>query len=84
MKSKLHQDLYKKLAIKFQMSPADIERICDSQFEFTKEIMSNGDDEPIRLQYLGLFSVKPGRRETVRKRKERMKEIRKQKKNDTK
>lgn len=75
MERKDHKRIYSELAEEFNLPKELIEKVCDSQFEFTKEIMASGKDEPVRLQYLGLFQVKPGRRETVRKRRERMKEI---------
>lgn len=68
MRDKLYKNLYKKLADKYKLPVEVIEKITDSEFEFAKTIISEGKDEPIRLQYLGLFRVKPGRRELVQKR----------------
>lgn len=73
---KKHKQIYKELAEKFKLPVEVIEKITDSQFEFLKHVISKGEDEQVRLQYLGLFMVKPGRRETVRKRRQRMKDIR--------
>ena len=67
---------YRKLAEEFDLPFEDIRKICESQFEFTKSVIQSGKDEPVRLQYLGRFQVKPGRRETVRKRREHIKKHR--------
>lgn len=75
MKKSLHKKIYAELAEKYKLPVPIIEKICDSQFEFTSGIIAKGNDEPVRLQYLGIFKVKPGRRDTVKKRKERMKKI---------
>lgn len=72
----MHKDRYKKIAKEFGLSVEEVRKICESQFEFTKEMIQSGDDLPIRLQYLGKFEVKPGRRETVRKRRLRIKKYR--------
>lgn len=52
-----HLDKYKVLAEKYDMSVSEIQKICDSQFEFTTFIMSSANDEQVRLQGLGLFHV---------------------------
>lgn len=75
MRKSLHKKIYKELAEEFDLPVTIIEKICDSQFEFVKQTMMSGKDEQVRLQYLGLFKVNPGRRETVRKRVERMRQI---------
>ena len=72
-----HEEKYKVISEKYGITKEHARHICESQFEFTKEVISSGDDLPVRLQYLGKFMVTPGRRETVRKRRERMKEIKK-------
>lgn len=76
MKQEAHKERYKELAKEFDLPAEVIRKICESQFEFTKEMIQTGDDLPIRLQYLGKFEVKPGRRETVRKRRQRIKKYR--------
>ena len=63
-----HEDKYKVLAEKYGITAEEARKICESQFEFTKAMISTGDDLPIRLQYLGKFLVKPGRRATVQAR----------------
>lgn len=72
----MHKDKYKELAKEFGMSTEQIRKICESQFEFTKEVMQDGEDQPVRLQYLGKFLVKPTRRETLKKRRKVLKENR--------
>ena len=71
---KEHLKKYEELAKKHGRPIEEIQKICDSQFEFVKETMRKGEDEPIRLQYLGVFQVKPNRRELVEKRRQRMKD----------
>lgn len=68
------KDYHKELAEKHGLSVGEIKKICDSQFEFLKETIQSGEDQQVRLQYLGTFKVMPGRRETVKKRRERMRE----------
>lgn len=75
MKKSLHKKIYTELSKEFNLPISVIEKICDSQFEFTRRMIMTGNDEPIRLQYLGLFEVKPNRRENVRKKRERMKKL---------
>ncbi len=72
----MHDEKYRKIAKDFGLPVDVVKKICQSQFEFTKEVIQSGKDEPVRLQYLGKFQVKPGRRETVRKRRERLKKNR--------
>lgn len=79
MRDKLYQEVYKKLAIKYNLPKEIIEKITDSEFEFCKEIISEGKDEPIRLQGLGLFRVKPGRRELVKQRRDRIRKLHEEK-----
>jgi nucleoid DNA-binding protein len=76
---KAHSKKYKELAEKYNLPVEVIEKICDSQFEFTKSIISNGKDEQVRLQNLGLFQVKSGARNMVAKRTERLKKLRDEK-----
>ena len=67
------KEFYREFSEKYNKPVEEIRKICESQFEFTKEVIQSGEDKQVRLQYLGLFQVKPGRRETVRKRRERIK-----------
>lgn len=82
-----HKRIYRELAGQFGLPLDVVEKICDSQFDFVRETIMTGNDDPIRLQYLGLFSVKPYRRESVKKKMARAKEAaikRREKKNGTK
>jgi len=65
-----HLNKYKALAKKFNLPIEVVQKICDSQYEFCKTIISSGKDEPIHLQFLGKFRVKPFRRELVQKKRE--------------
>lgn len=84
MDRSIHKKIYRELAGQYGMPVSVIEKICDSQFLFVKETMMTGDDQQVRLQYLGLFSVGPNRREKVRKKRELMKENRRIKENKKK
>ncbi len=79
MKNRSSKLKYKKLSEQFDLPVEVIEKICDSQFEFCKSIISEGNDEQIRLQGLGTFEVKPNARENVKKRIERIKKAREKK-----
>ena len=70
-----HAKKYKELAKKYNLPIEVMQKICDSEFEFAKSIISEGNDEPIYLQFLGTFRVKPGRRALVQKKRERIKKI---------
>jgi nucleoid DNA-binding protein len=72
-----NKKIYQKLAEEFRLPYEEIRKICESQFEFTKNTIQSGEDAQVRLQYLGLFQVKPGRRDTVRKRRDHIKKYRK-------
>ena len=73
-----HKERYKKLAKKYNMPESTIAKIVDSQFEFTKNIIQDGNDEQVRLQYLGKFHVPPNWRDVIDKRVKRMKDAREQ------
>tara|TARA_R110000764_G_scaffold234790_5_gene328883 strand:- start:538 stop:801 length:264 start_codon:yes stop_codon:yes gene_type:complete len=64
-----HKRIYRELAGQFGLPLDVVEKICDSQFDFVRETMMEGSDQQVRLQYLGLFSVKPWRREGLQKKK---------------
>lgn len=66
----MHEDKYREIAKKFGLPVEEVRKACESQFEFTKNVIQSGEDEQVRLQYLGKFHVKPGRREVVQKRRE--------------
>ena len=58
----MYKKIYRELAEKYDITVAQAQKICESQFEFTKEKIQEGGDKPVRLQFLGKFLVKPGRR----------------------
>ena len=72
----MHKEKYKILAKEFGMSTEEVRKVCESQFEFTKEMIQAPEDLPIRLQYLGKFQVKAGRREQLAKKRGVMKKMR--------
>ena len=65
----MYKKLYKELAKKYGITPEAARKACESQFEFTSNMIKTGDDPSIRLQYLGLFKVKKGRRDVVQRKK---------------
>jgi len=71
-----HFSKYKKLAEKHNLKVDVVQAICDSQFEFTSKIIAEGNDEQVYLQYLGTFHVKPGKREGLKRRREKLKKLR--------
>jgi nucleoid DNA-binding protein len=54
-------EIIKKLAKKYDLSPFEVEHIVKSQFRFVKETMEAGDFKSVRLKHLGLFTVKKNR-----------------------
>jgi len=66
--------IYKELAKKYNLTHDEISKIVDSQFEFAKKVIASGEDKKIRLQYLGTFEVKEGRRGVLEARSRLMKE----------
>ena len=76
---KQHHEKYKKIAEDYGIPVHVAQSIVDSQFAFCRDVISEGKDEPIRLQFLGKFEVKPGKREKVRIRREWAKKIRNEK-----
>ena len=58
----MHKSKYKELAEKYGLPVAQIQKICESQFEFTKTVIQSPEDMSVRLTHLGKFHVKPGRR----------------------
>lgn len=79
------KNIYEELSLKYKIPIYSIEEICDSQFEFTKKIIKEGNDEPVRLKYLCVFEVKHFRRASIEKRRDRLKEYRENKRlNDSK
>lgn len=76
-----HWSKYKEIAKKRGLSIDTIQKICDSQFEFVRNTMMEGSDQSVRLQYLGMFRVEPGKREKVKRRNAKIAEIKRKKRN---
>ena len=62
------KEFYKEKAEELGLSVDEVEKACRSQFKFVRSVMEKGDDDSVRLQYLGLLRVRPGRRETIKNR----------------
>lgn len=72
----IHDEIYKVISQKLGIHKDVIEAVCRSQFEFVTETMyqANLDEggKAVRLQYLGIFRVKPKRLEKLREKYERI------------
>lgn len=66
--------IYKELSKKYNLPHDEIAKIVETQFEFTKKVIASGEDKKVRLQYLGTFEVKEGRRAVIEARSKLMKE----------
>ena len=53
--------LAKKLEKDLGMDAEVIEKVIRAEFKIVKDEMSTGDWNPVKLQYLGKFAVKPNR-----------------------
>jgi len=71
-----HIRKYKKIADKYDLDIDVVRKVCESQFDFCKYIIQKGEDAQIRLQYIGLFSVKPNRRKLIQERTARLRRLR--------
>jgi len=60
--------IIEELCIKYNLPKPIIEKIVKDQFRYTASIMTAGEFKPVRLPYLGVFGVKPGRLEKLNKR----------------
>jgi len=74
-----HHDKYKKLSDDYGIPIHVIKAMVESQFAFTRSVILSGTDEPVRLQSLGKFEVKPGKRDRVRIHQEWAKKMRDEK-----
>ena len=72
-----HFSKYKKLADKHKLPFDVVQHICESQFEFTRNIISSDEDVPVRLQFLGKFHVPKNKRANLKKKSEFLKNLRK-------
>lgn len=53
--------IVKELSLNHNIPKVIIEHIVNSEFKFVKHIIEKGDYHSVRLDYLGLFGVTPGR-----------------------
>lgn len=60
--------IFKELAEEHGLSVEEVEKACRSQFKFVRDVMERGNDESVRLQYLGMFRVHANRRQTIKNR----------------
>jgi nucleoid DNA-binding protein len=58
---KLEEKIYKKLATKHNLSEKQITDICRSAWGFLVETIESGNQEAVRLPYMGVFQCKPRR-----------------------
>lgn len=54
--------IYKDLSIKYNLTPYQIELICETPFRFLKETMLKGEYKSLMLPYWGKYTVKPYRK----------------------
>ena len=59
--------IIEELSIKYNLPRPIIEKIVRDQFKFTASIIAEGDFKPVRLPYLGVFGVRPGRLDKLNK-----------------
>jgi len=57
--------IIEEISIKYNLPRLTVEKIVKDQFRYTASIMAKGDFTPVRLPYLGVFGVKPGRLEKL-------------------
>mgnify|MGYP003654386448 CR=1 FL=1 len=69
----MNKKIIEELARKFKLPEHVIENIVRHPFEFQANLMKQGDLKPFRHQYLGVFAVKPGRKEAYNKNKDEKK-----------
>lgn len=69
-----HVNKYQEISEEMGIPIEEVQKICDSQFAFLREVMAEGKDEQYRVQYIGTFSVKPNRRANLAKKRQRMKD----------
>lgn len=50
--------IYTKLSNKYNISYQVIEVMCNSPFKFTSKVMSESDEKPVMMAYLGKFKIK--------------------------
>jgi nucleoid DNA-binding protein len=70
----IDQKILTTISQKFGITKQQAESAIYSQFEFTRNVIASGADEPIRLQYLGIFAVPSWRREWMQNRLDMLKQ----------
>jgi len=55
------EKVYQEIATEMGLSRREIRSIAESQFVFVSKTMQEQDLNDVRLQYFGVFKVKPGR-----------------------
>lgn len=53
--------IYQEVATEMGLSKKDVRSIAESQFVFVADTMREKDLNDVRLQFFGVFKVKPGR-----------------------
>ena len=57
----MNKEIINAISAEFNVPPHIVEKIVKSQFRYVAQVMREKTLEPIRLQYLGVFAVKPNR-----------------------
>lgn len=55
------KDIIREIALLNNINRSIVEELVDYQFKFVARVMAKGEYESVRLHYLGLFGVTPGR-----------------------
>ena len=63
----MNKKIVDKLVEKYNLPKPIIEKVISSQFKFTADIIASGTLTPVRHPNLGVFAVKPGRKEKLNK-----------------
>jgi nucleoid DNA-binding protein len=57
---------YKQMAEQHELSQDEVRKVCESEFKFLRSIIEKGDEEFVRLQYLGSFQVRESTKKRVK------------------
>lgn len=60
---KTQKEIIQKLATKYNLPLAEVERAVMHQFKYVAKVMEDGNFDTIRLPYFGKFSSKKSRRD---------------------
>lgn len=66
----MNKKIIEQLSKQYKLPEHIIENIVRHPFKFQASLMKQGNLKPFRHQYLGVFAVKPGRREAYNKNKD--------------